>query len=162
MDRTTYLVWRVFGAFLPVYAMDTSILQICHLMNFWKWKIWQLSKSDSAWFYDSSSSSFLFISREIGKIFNRTANSAENGNDADQLACYGMRNILFQREKHFYSSIQSLFSEYPTNCTSYYGLHDVTCLETIWLSTLCLLNGTGFPPKLDQLELNKYANMNLR
>lgn len=53
-------------------------------------------------------------------------------------------------------------SEYPDNCTNYYGPHPVDCLVTIWLTANCLSAGHKYPYNLTLGELEVLDNMNLR
>nr|XP_039272236.1 uncharacterized protein LOC120346535 [Styela clava] len=80
--------------------------------------------------------------REIGGIFNDTAKAADEGNITSQQHCFGM--------------------VYPENCTKYYGPNSVECLVTIWDSVKCLEEGTKFPEKLSQFEVEEYGTMDLR
>ncbi|XP_077971339.1 uncharacterized protein LOC120346538 [Styela clava] len=80
--------------------------------------------------------------REVLLEFNETYNAAESGDSANQDFCFGMA--------------------YPINCAKYYGSHSLECLETIWLSAKCLEEGSKYPNKLDETELNKLNELNLR
>ncbi|XP_078487526.1 uncharacterized protein LOC144745375 [Ciona intestinalis] len=67
--------------------------------------------------------------------------AADDGNDDQQLNCYGL--------------------VFPENCDTYYGPHSVECLTTIWESKGCLSEGSKAPNKLDTAEKDALDLMNI-
>ncbi|XP_077971341.1 uncharacterized protein LOC144425697 [Styela clava] len=83
-----------------------------------------------------------FDIREVALEFNNTFLSADNGDPDNQTFCLGI--------------------VYPSNCSNYYGPHSVECLESIWLSAKCLKEGTMYPDKRDETDLNRLDELNIR
>ncbi|XP_077971340.1 uncharacterized protein LOC144425696 [Styela clava] len=80
--------------------------------------------------------------REVILEFNYTFAASDSGDVATQTFCLGI--------------------VYPANCNKYYGPHSVECLETIWLSAKCLKEGSRFPDKRDENELERLDELNIR
>lgn len=53
-------------------------------------------------------------------------------------------------------------SVYPSNCELYYGPHSIECLDTMWTSATCLLNGTAHPSKRNTTQLSSLDSTNIR
>ena len=54
------------------------------------------------------------------------------------------------------------FSAWPIECSTYYGPHDVDCLQRIWLNVGCLERGFGAPANLDKFQLENLGRLNYR
>ena len=55
-----------------------------------------------------------------------------------------------------------LFLVFPEGCKSYYGIHGVDCLESIWLALGCTKEGRKYPFKLSEIQLAKISSWDLR
>lgn len=75
--------------------------------------------------------------------------------NAMDLVCCGMLFTSFR------DNIK-IVTEYPANCTMYYGPHSTDCLVTIWLGAKCLREGYKYPHNLTSSEHENLDAMNLR
>lgn len=55
-----------------------------------------------------------------------------------------------------------LLTEYPADCTKYFGPHSTDCLSNIWLAAKCLPKGTKYPLNLTTSELLYLDTVDLR
>uniref|UniRef100_F6RY93 Uncharacterized protein n=2 Tax=Ciona intestinalis TaxID=7719 RepID=F6RY93_CIOIN len=51
---------------------------------------------------------------------------------------------------------------FPENCVSYYGLHDLECLITIWEEVDCKVMGWRYPGNLTVSDADALRSSNLR
>nr|XP_039272237.1 uncharacterized protein LOC120346536 [Styela clava] len=80
--------------------------------------------------------------RQVIAEFNEIFLAADNGDSENQTFCLGI--------------------VYPENCTNYYGSHSVECLKTIWFSVQCLVEGSKYPEKRNEDELNRLDTLTIR
>jgi len=55
-----------------------------------------------------------------------------------------------------------LFLVFRGGCKSYYGIHGVDCLESMWFALGCTKEGRKYPFKLNQVQIAKISSWNLR
>ena len=96
--------------------------------------------------------------------FNRTRAEADSGYKDSQFKCFGMGKLPDLNLNIYFINhiILKYFTEYPLGCEKYYGPHPLECLETIWDSVKCLVEGNKHPSKLTNQEHEILDNKNLR
>lgn len=62
----------------------------------------------------------------------------------------------------FMFEVLHVVTEYPANCTKYYGPHETECLVTIWFGAKCSQKGYKYPDNLTAAEHEYMDDLNLR
>lgn len=74
--------------------------------------------------------------------------TALNGSIEDQHKCFGTSNTNLSNSQYFLSNFIFFFSVFPSECSTVYPPVSIECMNTIWLNSSCVSNGTHYPASL--------------